>query len=382
MQQLWTPWRKPYLLKQNERVEGCIFCDKTQHPDAEEHILYRGKHCFVALNRFPYSNGHMLIIPYRHTETLEQLNNATLLEMMRLTAFCQQFLREEYRCHGFNVGFNEGSAAGAGVPEHIHLHIVPRWRNDANYMTVIGQTRIVPDLLDDTYATFRPRFDELPREVAPIPGEQLARWADKLRDLSSLGLRFSRGIYDQANYRTVQDIAMAMLALAEDRPLADVEPLREPIFSRPTPLTTGDAAIIDERGRILLIRRVDSGLWAMPGGLLEVGETPAEGTAREALEETGVACQPLALVGVFDSRHCGGHSGQHLYHFVFLCRPLTEEAQSPSHANEITARAWFDEADLPPDLAPAHRRRIEVAFRIWRGESAAYFDAPETSPVG
>jgi hypothetical protein len=153
------------------------------------------------------------------------------------------------------------------------------------------------------------------------PAEQIAFWADKLRDISAMGLRFANSIHDESAFRAVQTIAMEMLATATGEPWEQIEPLRAPIFSRPTPFVSGDAAVIDEAGRILLVRRADRGKWAMPGRALEVGETPAEGVMREALEETGGHCQAVALVGVFDSRLCRTPSRHHVYQFVFLCRP-------------------------------------------------------------
>ena len=204
---------------------------------------------------------------------------------------------------------------------------------------------------------------------------RLALWADKLRDISALGLMFADNRYDRGHYQAVQEIAMAMLALATDTALEALEPLRAPIFDRPTPLSTGDAAVIDDRGRILLIRRADNGLWAMPGGALEVGETPAEGTAREALEETGVRCEPVALVGAFDSRLRGSLTSHHLYQFVFLCRPLPGAPQeTPSHENEVLDVRWFPEHELPPDMDPGHVPCIPHVYRVWRGDGRAFFD--------
>ncbi len=209
--------------------------------------------------------------------------------------------------------------------------------------------------------------------------EQIALWADKLRDISALGLHFSTNPYDLTNYQTIQDIAMAMLALATNNPPDHIEPLRGPIFSRPTPLAVGDAAIIDEQGRILLIQRADNGKWAMPGGALEVGETPAAGVAREALEETGVPCKVRALVGVFDSRLCSTVSAYHLYQFVFLCDPLSAiPGAPPSHANEVLDVGWFEEHTLPADVDPGHVIRIPEAFRVWHGEQRAFFDPEST----
>jgi ADP-ribose pyrophosphatase YjhB (NUDIX family) len=205
--------------------------------------------------------------------------------------------------------------------------------------------------------------------------QQLVLWADQLRDVSAMGMRFARSIYDEAHYKTVQDIAMAMLALATDTPMAEMEPLRAPIFSHPTPFAVGDGAVIDDDGHILLIRRADNGLWAMPGGALEVGETPAEGVLREVLEETGARAEAVTLVGVFDSRLCGTVSRHHLYHFVFLCRPLDGHTTAPpTYALEVLGSGWFAEDALPPEIDPGHVTRIPHAFRVWRGEGGAFFD--------
>lgn len=208
----------------------------------------------------------------------------------------------------------------------------------------------------------------------PPPAQQLALWADMLRDISARGLRFSQNIYDRENYARLQNLALEMLALATGETLAALEPLRATVFARPSPVAVGDGAVIDAEGAILLIRRADNGLWAMPGGLLDVGETPAQGVAREVLEETGVRCEPVQLVGVHDSRLCGTTSRHHLYHFLFLCRPLGSEPGHASHAVEVHECRWFPETALPAALDPGHVSRIAAAFRAWRGECRAEFD--------
>jgi ADP-ribose pyrophosphatase YjhB (NUDIX family) len=207
------------------------------------------------------------------------------------------------------------------------------------------------------------------------PAEQIAAWADKLRDISATALPFSQNSYDREHFQQVQDVALAMLALASGESLEEMEPLRAPLFSRPTPLAVGDAAVIDESGRIPLVRRADNGKWAMPGGALEVGETPAEGVARETLEETGIQCRAVALVGVFDLRLCGTISRHHLYDMVFLCRPTVGlERDRASHCHEVLDTAWFREDELPEPIDPGHVSRIPEAFRLWRNEGGAYFD--------
>jgi ADP-ribose pyrophosphatase YjhB (NUDIX family) len=209
------------------------------------------------------------------------------------------------------------------------------------------------------------------------PAEQIAAWSDRLRDLSALGLMYNQNLHDRESYQAIQDIALQMLALASGEMPEEIEPLRGPFFTRPTPLAVGDGAVIDEQGRVLLIRRSDNRLWAMPGGALQVGEAPAEGTVREVLEETGISCEPIALVGVFDSRLCGAVTRFHLYQFVFLCRPLPGVPnQPPSHAIESLEIAWFAESALPPNLDPGHATRLPHAFRMWRGDRLPFFDRP------
>lgn len=205
--------------------------------------------------------------------------------------------------------------------------------------------------------------------------QTIALWADQLRDMSAMGLRFSTNLYDRENYHALQDMAIEMLAVTTGALPDEIEPLRSTMLTRPTPLCTGDAAIIDKAGRILLIRRADNGLWAMPGGALAVGETPARGVVREAWEETGVRCEAVAFVGIHDSRLCGTTAPHHLYQFLFLCRPLEDgRAEPASHAIEVLETAWFGEGELPATLDPGHITRISEAYRVWRGDPRPYWD--------
>jgi ATP adenylyltransferase len=159
MSYLWTPWRLPYLRGEEPLPEECLFCLKPTAEDAEAHILHRGALCYVILNRFPYNNGHLMVVPYAHVPTLEALDTPTATELMLLVQRSLSVLREAYNPQGFNVGVNIGEAAGAGVVGHVHLHVVPRWSGDSNYMTAIGQTRVIPEWLEQTYARLRPLFD-------------------------------------------------------------------------------------------------------------------------------------------------------------------------------------------------------------------------------
>ena len=160
MKQLWAPWRLSYLQGETPKLDECVFCAKQHADDLVEHILYRGQYSYIVLNRYPYNNGHMMIVPFQHTGFIEDLDEKTLLEVMQLLQHALGILRKIYNPDGFNVGINEGSAGGAGIAEHIHMHIVPRWDGDSNYMTVIGGTRVIPQTLDDTYNALAPHFDD------------------------------------------------------------------------------------------------------------------------------------------------------------------------------------------------------------------------------
>jgi ATP adenylyltransferase len=150
MKILWAPWRSIYVTETG-KSEECIFCKKLNGNDEENLVLWRGRSCFAMLNIFPYNNGHLLIAPYRHIASLKDLTQEEKLELMEALTLWLEVLREALNCHGFNIGMNLGRVAGAGVPDHIHLHIVPRWEGDTNFMPVIGETKVIPQSLSATY---------------------------------------------------------------------------------------------------------------------------------------------------------------------------------------------------------------------------------------
>jgi ATP adenylyltransferase len=151
MDRLWTPWRYTYIQGASPQ-KACIFCEKpAAHQDEEHLIVFRGERNFVILNAFPYTNGHVMIAPYQHVATLEATDAPTLAEMMRLTQTVEIRLRALYRPDGVNLGMNIGECAGAGVAGHIHMHVLPRWCGDANFMSVVGETRVLPEDLRTTY---------------------------------------------------------------------------------------------------------------------------------------------------------------------------------------------------------------------------------------
>ena len=151
MNRLWSPWRMAYI-QNPHKAENCVFCHAPELPDnAENLIVVRGQFCYVILNRYPYTTGHLMVVPFEHREKLEELSPEARAEMMELTNRGVQVLRKVYHAQGFNIGANLGAAAGAGIPKHLHFHIVPRWQGDTNYVTTIGNTRILPETLEDTY---------------------------------------------------------------------------------------------------------------------------------------------------------------------------------------------------------------------------------------
>lgn len=155
-ERLWAPWRLSYIEKASDAGGGCIFVDlPAQANDRENLILYRGKTAFVMLNAFPYTNGHLMVAPYRHTAEMSELTDEELLEINQLVAKCLEWIKATYKPEGFNIGVNLGHAAGAGIPTHIHWHVVPRWAGDTNFMTTVGEVRVLPQSLPESYDRLR-----------------------------------------------------------------------------------------------------------------------------------------------------------------------------------------------------------------------------------
>ncbi|MBX3049806.1 MAG: HIT domain-containing protein [Anaerolineales bacterium] len=152
MQRLFSPWRKPYIQRDKSKAGECVFCAALKKPDGPENlILHRGEKAFVMLNRFPYTSGHLLALPFEHIAQLEQLTPQTRAELFELANTAVGVLRSVYAPGGFNLGANLGAAAGAGIEEHLHLHVLPRWNGDTNFMSALGQTRVLPETLEETW---------------------------------------------------------------------------------------------------------------------------------------------------------------------------------------------------------------------------------------
>ena len=162
MERIWSPWRMAYIQAAKEQGEdgGCIFCDlPAEGDDVRTMILARGELAYVIVNSFPYNPGHLMVAPFRHVGAFTSLEAAELADVDALVARSIRALKQEMEPHGYNLGMNLGRVAGAGIPDHVHWHLVPRWNGDTNFMPVVGQTRVLPELLEETYARLRPRFE-------------------------------------------------------------------------------------------------------------------------------------------------------------------------------------------------------------------------------
>ena len=232
MEKLWTPWRMGYVGGPKEA--GCIFCDKPAASDDRANlILHRGQHAFVIMNLFPYNTGHVMIVPYAHVSTLTTLPTAALTEMTALLPWITALLERSLRPSGFNVGLNIGEVAGAGIAAHLHMHVVPRWVGDANFMPLLANTAVMPELIPVTQAKL---LGEIARRPYPLTADQ-------------------PGLAEQAG-----------------------------------------GVVIDESGRVAL-RRAKGGDWVLPKGHIEEGESAAMAATREVAEEMGLATRILDWVG-------------------------------------------------------------------------------------
>jgi ATP adenylyltransferase len=158
MDYIWSPWRAPYISGHKE-LEGCIFCLMAAADRDEENLIaFRGEHNFVVLNRFPYTNGHLMVVPYRHTPDLSGITDEAAAELMALIRASERHIRWVYHPDGMNIGMNIGESAGAGIAGHIHMHVLPRWSGDANFMTTVAQSRVLSEELGTTWQRLRDAF--------------------------------------------------------------------------------------------------------------------------------------------------------------------------------------------------------------------------------
>jgi ATP adenylyltransferase len=171
MERLWSPWRLAYVTGTSSDTVGCIFCNVSApgiggsgDPERDRLVLVHGRDCYVILNLYPYNNGHLMVVPRRHIASLASATRDELTELMELTRDAELALTEAYQPQGINVGINLGRPAGAGIVDHVHIHLVPRWTGDTNFMSVVGNTRVLPEDMGETARRLRPIFDRLLRQ--------------------------------------------------------------------------------------------------------------------------------------------------------------------------------------------------------------------------
>jgi ATP adenylyltransferase len=169
MERLFSPWRLAYVTGSVSK-EGCIFCAALED-DRASLVVFRGASCYVILNLFPYNSGHLMVVPKRHVASLASASSEELSELMQLTRRAELALTEVYQPHGLNMGINLGRPAGAGVLDHVHMHVVPRWNGDTNFMSVVGSVRVLPEELPQTAAKLTPVFERLAREDSGLRNE-------------------------------------------------------------------------------------------------------------------------------------------------------------------------------------------------------------------
>ena len=165
MERLWAPWRLAYVTSASGETNGCIFCNITE-PGREELILVRGRTSFVILNLYPYNSGHLMVVPNRHVPTLHASTSDELAELMKFARYAEMALAEAYKPQGINLGINLGRPAGAGVLDHLHVHVVPRWNGDTSFMSVTAETRVLPESLSATRDRLKPIFERLAKDDA------------------------------------------------------------------------------------------------------------------------------------------------------------------------------------------------------------------------
>ncbi len=160
---LWSPWRKEYLEREKQPNDRCVFCLASEGLDDKANlVLHRNEACFIVFNRYPYNNGHLLVVPFRHVGDLNDLSAEESANVMHVVRYGVRLLRSTFRPHAVSVGMNLGAAAGAGILDHVHMHIVPRWEGDTSFMTVLSGTRVIPETLEETFERLSAAMAEMP----------------------------------------------------------------------------------------------------------------------------------------------------------------------------------------------------------------------------
>lgn len=298
MERLWTPWRMRYV-GGDTPADGCIFCQKPAAAnDVADLILYRGTSAFIIMNLFPYNTGHVMVVPYAHAADLSLLGQASLSELFSLLPWVTAAQRKVLHCDGFNVGLNLGSVAGAGVAEHLHVHVVPRWEGDANFMPILANTMVLPELLPVTYAKLRAELE--------------------LSGLAAAGEAGSDQFVPQA----------------------------------------GAVVYLPDKEKIAL-RRARDGSIVLPKGHIEAGEAAYQAALREVGEEMGLRAEIAGWAGTLEIKpNAKVHDARRVAYLIVTAEPGLDFSQ---HLDRDTLLLPFDEAVSALSHEPA-RRVLREAF--------------------
>jgi ATP adenylyltransferase len=323
MERMWTPWRSAYV--GGEPVPGCVFCGRAgQADDAASLIVLRADCCFVIMNLYPYNTGHVMIVPYRHVADPGDLSPAEWHEMVDLLPRLTAALKAIMKPDGFNIGMNVGTAAGAGIADHLHLHVVPRWAGDTNFMPVLGATKVLPELLPDTWARLR---RVLGAEEPGSEGEAgVAADAVAIAEMVYTPDQPASG--EQVVESPAEDMpAEAVGAVAE--PESHAAPAVEQAAAEPVapalPPVRQAGAIVLLRDKVAL-RLAKDGTWVLPKGHLEEGETPEQAAVREVDEEMGLTGTLGPVAGELRFVQ-GGREREVVYFILHAARPLPSWGQ-------------------------------------------------------
>lgn len=323
MERLWTPWRSAYV--GGAAKSGCPFCERpAAGDDAATLILLRGQRCFVIMNLYPYNTGHLMIVPYRHLADPGALAPEEWHELVALLPRLTAALTETMRPDGFNVGMNIGSAAGAGIADHLHLHVVPRWAGDTNFMPVLGATKVLPELLPETYARLRRALglaEEAPAQAASaieLPGAAPAAVMEGRQEEVAAAAEPSPR--EEVPGEPAQAPAAGAPDVVAEAAGATVGPAGEGVAEAAGPAVPQAGAVVLVRDKVAL-RLTRDGAWVLPKGHIEAGETLEATAQREVAEEMGLSGTLGPAVG--ELRFLQDGRERHVVYFLFQAgRPL------------------------------------------------------------
>jgi ATP adenylyltransferase len=377
VERLWTPWRAAYITGAHA-VEGCVFCQMAAATDDDANLIVaRGEHVFVVMNLFPYHSGHVMIVPYRHLDDPVSLSPGERQELMDWPIRLLEAFRATLRPEGFNIGMNVGRAAGAGIADHLHLHIVPRWVGDTNFMPIIGATKVLPELLPETRDRLRSALaGERPSSPSMVStdGEAAEEAMVTVDETAVAAPQSPVGEGAGTRYQPVDgppplapgsapvppaDEPVTATALSSPVSTTGAEPVSttgaEPVSVPPTP-QAGAVVMVQDK---VVLRRAPDGTWVLPKGHIEEGETAERAALREVEEEMGLTGALGPAVG--ELTFMQGRRERHVRYFlVYDARPLPSFSEHLGHDTFLLSSRDALERLTHPDARVLVARALEM----------------------